>query len=180
MPHETGLDCSVTILKWELQTKEEEEVKLTQQREEETREQTKSAAAKDLLEALQEEKVLDEIEIKQEIVLDPNEWVFSCKFYWIGAETLMSFLLSDSHSQSRAKLQLRDHSSATFVEKFSLENKAFENTFKFMPNFHFMNAAFVENLSNLNLLLTIISTDSIQTSDSSAEFVEEILKYCMC
>jgi hypothetical protein len=73
MPHETGLDCSVTILKWELQTKEEEEVKLTQQREEETREQTKSAAAKDLLEALQEEKVLDEIEIKQEIVLDPNE-----------------------------------------------------------------------------------------------------------
>jgi hypothetical protein len=92
----------------------------------------------------------------------------------------MSFLLSDSHSQSRAKLQLRDHSSATFVEKFSLENKAFENTFKFMPNFHFMNAAFVENLSNLNLLLTIISTDSIQTSDSSAEFVEEILKYCMC
>jgi hypothetical protein len=34
---------------------------------------TKSAAAKDLLEALQEEQILDEIEIKQEIVLDPNE-----------------------------------------------------------------------------------------------------------
>jgi hypothetical protein len=33
---------------------------------------TKSAAAKDLLEALQEEQIL-EIEIKQEIVLDPNE-----------------------------------------------------------------------------------------------------------
>jgi hypothetical protein len=34
---------------------------------------TKSAAAKDLLEALQEEQILDDLEIKQEIVLDPNE-----------------------------------------------------------------------------------------------------------
>jgi hypothetical protein len=34
------------------------------------KEGTKSAAAKDLLEALE---VIDEIEIKQEIVLDPNE-----------------------------------------------------------------------------------------------------------
>jgi hypothetical protein len=54
-------------------SKAEEEAKLAQQREEETRERIKSAAAKDLLEALQEEQILDEIEIKQEIVLDPNE-----------------------------------------------------------------------------------------------------------
>jgi hypothetical protein len=50
-----------------------EEAKLAQQREKEEKERTKSAAAKDLLEALQEEQILDEIEIKQEIVLDPNE-----------------------------------------------------------------------------------------------------------
>jgi hypothetical protein len=49
--------------------KAEEEAKLSQQREEEEKEQTKSAAAKDL----QEEQILDEIEIKLEIVLDPNE-----------------------------------------------------------------------------------------------------------
>jgi hypothetical protein len=53
--------------------KAEEKAKLSQQREEEEKEQTKSAAAKDLLEALQEEKILDDLEIKQEIVLDPNE-----------------------------------------------------------------------------------------------------------
>ncbi len=40
------------------------------------------------MEALQEEQILDEIEIKQEIVLDPNEWVL-LGFYWIGAEFLM-------------------------------------------------------------------------------------------
>jgi hypothetical protein len=40
----------------------------------EEKEQTKSAAARDLLEALEEQFVIiDEIEIKQEIVLDPNE-----------------------------------------------------------------------------------------------------------
>jgi hypothetical protein len=61
------------VLEWERQAKAEEEAKLAQQREEEEKEQTKSAAAKDLLEALQEEQILDEIEIKQEIVLDPNE-----------------------------------------------------------------------------------------------------------
>ncbi len=47
------------------------------------KEQTKNAAAKDLLAALQEEQILDEIEIKQEIVLDPNEWVlqqYGCLF----------------------------------------------------------------------------------------------------
>jgi hypothetical protein len=53
--------------------KRDEEAKLAQQREEEEKERTKSAAAKDLLEALQEEQILDEMEIKQEIVLDPNE-----------------------------------------------------------------------------------------------------------
>ncbi len=63
--------------------KAEEEAKLSQQREEEEKEQTKSAAAKDL----QEEQILDEIEIKLEIVLDPNEWVL-LGFYWIGAELL--------------------------------------------------------------------------------------------
>jgi hypothetical protein len=36
-------------------------------------EQTKSAAARDFLEALEEQQIDDEIEIKQEIVLDPNE-----------------------------------------------------------------------------------------------------------
>jgi hypothetical protein len=39
----------------------------------EEKEQTKSAAARDLLEALEEQQIVDEIEIKQEIVLDPNE-----------------------------------------------------------------------------------------------------------
>ncbi len=39
------------------------------------KEQTKSAAARDFLEALEEQQIVDEIEIKQEIVLDPNEWV---------------------------------------------------------------------------------------------------------
>jgi hypothetical protein len=48
-------------------------VKLAQQREDEEKERTKSAAAKDLLEALEEQQIVDEIEIKQEIVLDPNE-----------------------------------------------------------------------------------------------------------
>jgi hypothetical protein len=38
-----------------------------------SKEQTKSAAAKDFLEALEEQQIVDEIEIKQEIVLDPNE-----------------------------------------------------------------------------------------------------------
>jgi hypothetical protein len=61
------------VLEWERQSKAEEEAKLAQQREEEARERTKSAAAKDLLEALQEEEILDDLEIKQEIVLDPNE-----------------------------------------------------------------------------------------------------------
>jgi hypothetical protein len=39
----------------------------------EERNQAKSAAAKDLLEALEEQQIVDEIEIKQEVVLDPNE-----------------------------------------------------------------------------------------------------------
>jgi hypothetical protein len=51
------------VLEWERQAKEEEEEK----------EQTKSAAAKDFLEALEEQEIVDEIEIKQEIVLEPNE-----------------------------------------------------------------------------------------------------------
>jgi hypothetical protein len=58
---------------WERQAREEEEAKLAQQREDEEKEQTKSAAAKDFLEALEEQEIVDEIEIKQEIVLDPNE-----------------------------------------------------------------------------------------------------------
>jgi hypothetical protein len=37
------------------------------------KEHAKSAAAKDLLEALEEQQIVDEIEIKQEIVLEPNE-----------------------------------------------------------------------------------------------------------
>jgi hypothetical protein len=60
-------------LEWERQVEAEEKAKLAQQREEEEKEQTKSSAAKDLLEALQEEQILDDLEIKQEIVLDPNE-----------------------------------------------------------------------------------------------------------
>jgi hypothetical protein len=39
----------------------------------EEKQQTKSVAAKDLLEALEEQQIVDEIEIKQEVVLDPNE-----------------------------------------------------------------------------------------------------------
>jgi hypothetical protein len=61
------------VLEWERQVKDEEEAKLAQQREDEGKERTKSAAAKDLLEALEEQQIVDEIEIKQEIVLDPNE-----------------------------------------------------------------------------------------------------------
>jgi hypothetical protein len=60
-------------LEWERQVEAEEEAKLAQQREEEEKKQNKRAAAKDLLGALQEEQILDDIEIKQEIVLDPNE-----------------------------------------------------------------------------------------------------------
>jgi hypothetical protein len=61
------------VLDWERQAKEEEDAKLAQQKEDEEKEQTKSAAAKDLLEALEEQQIVDEIDIKQEIVLDPNE-----------------------------------------------------------------------------------------------------------
>jgi hypothetical protein len=61
------------VLEWERQAKAEEEAKLAQQREDEEKEQIKSAAAKDLLEALEEQQIVDEIEIKQEIVLDSNE-----------------------------------------------------------------------------------------------------------
>jgi hypothetical protein len=61
------------VLDWERQAKAEEEAKLAQQREEEEKEQIKSATAKDLLGALEEQQIDDEIEIKQEIVLDPNE-----------------------------------------------------------------------------------------------------------
>jgi hypothetical protein len=61
------------VLEWERQANEEEAAKLAQQREDEEKEGTKKAAAKDLLEALEEQQIDDEIEIKQEIVLDPNE-----------------------------------------------------------------------------------------------------------
>jgi hypothetical protein len=61
------------VLEWERQAKVEEDAKLAQQIEDEEKERTKSAAAKDLLEALEEQQIDDEIEIKQEIVLDPNE-----------------------------------------------------------------------------------------------------------
>ncbi len=135
------------VLEWERQAKAEAEAKLAQQAKEEEKEQTKSAAAKDLLEALQEEQILDDLEIKQEIVLDPNEWVL-LGFYWIVAEFLMRFLLSDFHSQPRAKRKLRDHSSATFAEKLFLKNGEFDSMFKIMPNLQCMNAAFVQNLSN--------------------------------
>ncbi len=49
------------VLEWERQAKEEEE------------ERTKSAAVKDFLESLEEQQIVDEIQIKHEIVLDPNE-----------------------------------------------------------------------------------------------------------
>jgi hypothetical protein len=61
------------VLEWERQAKEEEDAKLAQQIEDEEKERTKSAAARDLLEALKEQQIVDEIEIKQEVVLDPNE-----------------------------------------------------------------------------------------------------------
>jgi hypothetical protein len=38
-----------------------------------SKEQIKSAATKDFLEVLEEQQIVDEIEIKQEIVLDPIE-----------------------------------------------------------------------------------------------------------
>jgi hypothetical protein len=60
------------IVDW-AREKEKERAKLAQQREDEEKERTESAAAKDLLEALEEQQIVDEIEIKQEIVLDPNE-----------------------------------------------------------------------------------------------------------
>jgi hypothetical protein len=46
--------------------------------------------------------------------------------------------------------KLRDRSSATFVEKFFLENEGkiiLHSMFKVMPNLQFMNATFVENHS---------------------------------
>jgi hypothetical protein len=61
------------VLEWERQAKKEATAKRAQQREEEEKERTKSAAAKDLLEALQGEQILDDLEIKQEVVLDPND-----------------------------------------------------------------------------------------------------------
>jgi hypothetical protein len=61
------------VLEWERQAKAEAEAKLAQQKEDEEKKRTKSAAAKDLLQALEEQQILDEIEIKQKIVLDPNE-----------------------------------------------------------------------------------------------------------
>ncbi len=92
------------------------------------------------------------------------------------------FLLSDSHSQPRAKTKLRDHSSATFVEKFLLEKEMFGSMLKVMPNLHLMTATFVENHSNLNLFLTIILSGNIQSqiSDSSAEFAEKTSKHWLC
>jgi hypothetical protein len=60
-------------VEWERQAKAEEDAKLAQQIEDEEKERIKSAAAKDFLEALEEQQIVEEIEIKQEIVLDPNE-----------------------------------------------------------------------------------------------------------
>ncbi len=75
------------------------------------------------------------------------EWVSASWILldWSRVLNEVIFLLSGSHSQPRVKLHLRDHSSATFAEKFCLENKTFENTFKVMRS---MNATFVENFSN--------------------------------
>jgi hypothetical protein len=88
-------------------------------------------------------------------------------------------LLSDSHSQPRAKINLGDHSNATLAENFLLEKEIFESMFKVMPNLHFMNATFVENFLSLNQFLTIILSGSIQTqiSDTSVEFAGKILKH---
>jgi hypothetical protein len=59
------------VLEWERQAKAEEDAKLAQQREDAEKERTKSVAAKDFQEA--QGQIIDEIKIKQKIVLDPNE-----------------------------------------------------------------------------------------------------------
>jgi hypothetical protein len=71
LPFESNYDWDA-IVEW-AREKEKERAKLAQQREDEEKERTESVAAKDLLEALEEQQIVDEIEIKQEIVLDPNE-----------------------------------------------------------------------------------------------------------
>jgi hypothetical protein len=70
MLSEVKLEVPQEVLEWERKVKQEKRVKLILQKE---AEQIKSAAARDFLEALQEDQILDEIEIKQEIVLDSNE-----------------------------------------------------------------------------------------------------------
>ncbi len=56
------------------------------------------------------------------------------------------FLLLDFHSQPRAKTKLRDHLSATFVERFLLEEDTFNSMFEFMSNLQSMSAVFVEKV----------------------------------
>ncbi len=67
LPYVSNYDWDA-IVDW-AREKEKEGAELAQQREDEEKERTKSAAAKNLL----EQQIVDEIEIKQEIVLDPNE-----------------------------------------------------------------------------------------------------------
>jgi hypothetical protein len=111
------------------------------------------------------------------------------------------FLLSDSHSQPRAKTKLRVDSNATFAEKFFLEKLTFDHMFRciarqnllsvtfaekvflqeqkfngiFQNTSHWqiINAAFVENLLNLSPAIEdMFQRMSVQSSDSSVKFAE--------
>jgi hypothetical protein len=57
------------------------------------------------------------------------------------------FYFSDSHSKAQAKLQLRDHSSATTAEKFFLKNGKFESTFVIISSLQSISAKFAGNHS---------------------------------
>jgi hypothetical protein len=61
---------------------------------------------------------------------------------WRKVLNEFSFSLSDSHSQTRAKLQLRDHSSATFAEKFFQRKLILLSMFGVMPKFQSMHVNF--------------------------------------
>jgi hypothetical protein len=77
-------------------------------------------------------------------------------FYWIGAKFLMSFfLLSDSHSQPRAKINLKDHSSATFAEKFFLEKLTFDHMFRCIARQNLLSVTFAEKKLSQRLISVV-------------------------
>jgi hypothetical protein len=79
-------------------------------------------------------------------------------------------LLSDTPSQPRAKLQLRDHSSAMFVARSFLTSQKFERMSKYMPDFQFMDVTIVEKCLNYNITFEDIFKICTPTEDFDAKF----------